>query len=51
MEKNAEKKPTVNSGGMVDLLLNILENSKSSKEDKGLARGELKRLIESNQAQ
>lgn len=33
------------SGGMVDLLLNILENSKSSKEDKALSRAELKRMI------
>ncbi|MDW3208925.1 hypothetical protein SAMN04488029_2701 [Reichenbachiella faecimaris] len=33
------------SNGMVDLLLNILENSKSSKEDKALSRAELKRMI------
>jgi hypothetical protein len=33
------------SNPMVDLLLNILENGKSSKEDKGLARAELKRMI------
>lgn len=33
------------SKGMVDLLLNILENSRSSKEDKTLARDEVKRMI------
>ena len=46
MEK-MQNKPEVKEAGnpMVDLLLNILENGKSSKEDKGLARAELKRLI------
>ena len=32
------------STGMVDLLLNILENPKGAKEDKQLARGELRRM-------
>ena len=48
MEKLKEKEVETHSTGMVDLLLNILENSKSSKEDKTLARNEVKRMINSN---
>ena len=42
-KEEVQVQPT--STGMVDLLLNILENPKSSKEDKLLSRNELKRMI------
>ena len=45
MEKTKDKTQEAQPSGMVDLLLNILENSKSGKEDKLLARNELKRMI------
>jgi len=50
MEKIKDKSPETQSKDMVDLLLNILENSKCSKEDKGLARVEIKRMIKANSA-
>ena len=47
MEKVKDKTAEVQPSGLVDLLLNILENTKSGKEDKLLARNELKRMIAS----
>ncbi|UXX80895.1 hypothetical protein N7E81_07250 [Reichenbachiella carrageenanivorans] len=49
-KKEIKSNATQASGGMVDLLLNILENSKSSKEDKTLSRNELKRMINATAA-
>lgn len=45
MKDKEKTEVTPTTEGMVDLMLNILENPKMSKEDKTLARNELKRRI------
>jgi len=47
-DKQEEKvdQAKVPSEGMVDLMLNILENPRMSKEDKALARNEIKHRID-----